>query len=342
MSIKKILKSKKLWIVLMLLGIGVLAYYLFFDEEIITEEEKREIEEQYKGDTIEPYSKIQSLSSSSWKKENFQIKVLDEDLGGSGIKEDSCQYKVVSYGLNNEEIYSGWKTRKCNSLQTISVGPEGKCRFEGEDSCYVYVRSQDKAGNWSSPSKRELSIKSYNIDWTEPYVGKVTIDEENHKATIETTDSFKIKSCLLYIDGENQGTMNFLDSKCNNQCLLEKYFVLVNVGPHNIYAYCKDRAGNWGKGEVSQIIINTPPEISYCKSLPTLGNINTEIQFTVKVEDIDNDILSFLWDFGDETFSQEKNPTHSYSKTGTYQSSVTVSDEAGEDKCLTAWVTIVE
>ena len=342
---KKFWKSKKLWIILILLGIGVLVYYLSSKEIIVLNEEEKkekETEEKYKGDNNEPYSQIQPLSEGSWQKKDFKIRVLDEDLE-SGIKEGSCWYKVYSYGPDGEEISSGWRDRKCNDIQAISVGPEGECQFEGRDSCYIYVTSQDNAGNWYSPSEEELSIKSYNIDWTSPFVSKIIIEKEDYKAKIETTDIFKIVECLLYIDGENQGTMNFLDSRCYNNCSLEKDFIISDAGTHNIYAYCRDISGNWGKGEATQIIVNTPPAIDHCKSAPTSGNKDTEIQFAVEVEDINNDNLSFFWNFGDETFSQEKSPTHTYSESGTYHPTITVSDgKGGEDNCSTAWITIAE
>ena len=337
---KKFWKSKKFWIALIFIGIGIFAYYYLSSEEVITPWENSE--EKYKEDKNEPYSQIQPLSDSSWQNKDFKIRILDEDLE-SGIKEDSCQYKVFSYGPNGEEISSGWISRKCNSIQTISVGLEGKCQFEGKNDCWVYVRSQDKAGNWYTPSESELSIKSYNIDWTGPYVSKAIIEEGNYRVTIETTDAFKIVGCLLYIDGEDQGTMNFLDSKCYNDCSLEKDFTISDAGTHNISAYCKDIAGNWGKGEAEQITINTPPIINYCRGLPTSGNKETEIKFTIEVEDTDNDNLSFFWDFGNKIFSQEENPVHAYSESGTYRPTVTVSDgKGGEDNCSTAWITIVE
>ena len=336
---KKFWKSKRFWAALILIGIGGFIYYSP-NKEIISNE--KPIEEEYEEDNYVPYSQIKPTSDNGWHNKDFEINVLDEDIG-SGIKEDSCQYKVISYGPNNEEISSGWKKRKCNDTQTISVGPEGKCSSEGKESCWIYVRSQDKTGNWYAPSEGELSIKSYNIDWTNPYTGKTIIDEENNKAQVEVTDSFKILGCLLYINGENQGSMNFLDSRCYNQCFLEKDFILPEIGNYNIYAYCKDLAGNWGKGEISQITVNTPPSINSCRASTASGNKNTEIQFTVEAEDIDNDSLSFFWDFGDETSSQEQNPTHTYSTNGTYRPIVTVFDENnGESSCSTIWITITE
>ena len=344
MPIKKFWKSKKFWIALFLIGVGVLIYYLFFYQEKIILNGEGASGEQYKEDKNEPYSQIKSPINGSWQKENFAINVLDEDLE-SGIKESSCQYIVFSYSPSGEEKSSGWKNRKCNDYQIISVGPEGECRFEGADSCWIYVRSQDKAGNWYTPSEQEISIRHYGIDWTSPYTSKVISEEKNgsYKAKIETTDVLKITGCLLYIDGENQGSMSFLNQECYNECFLEKDFTLSGAGEHDIYAYCRDLAGNWGKGEIAQITINTPPTISSCRGLPTSGSKDTEIQFTVTTEDVDNDALSFFWDFGDETFSQEENPIHIYSENGTYTPTVTVSDgREKEVSCSTAWITIVE
>jgi len=96
---KKFWKSKKFWAVLIFIGIGVFVYFYFFSDEKIIFGEKEQGEEKNEEDNNEPYSQIQPLSDSSWHKKDFQIKVLDEDLE-SGIKETSCQYKVLSYGPN--------------------------------------------------------------------------------------------------------------------------------------------------------------------------------------------------------------------------------------------------
>ncbi len=45
--------------------------------------------------------------------------------------------------------------------------------------------------------------------------------------------------------------------------------------------------------------------------------------------DADGDALTFAWDFGDGTLSQEKEPTHSFQKTGKYQVELVVTDIAG-------------
>ena len=45
--------------------------------------------------------------------------------------------------------------------------------------------------------------------------------------------------------------------------------------------------------------------------------------------DADGDALTFAWDFGDGTFSQEKNPNHSFKNNGKYRVELVVTDAAG-------------
>ena len=45
--------------------------------------------------------------------------------------------------------------------------------------------------------------------------------------------------------------------------------------------------------------------------------------------DPDGDVLTFAWDFGDGTQSREKDPTHSFEKTGKYQVELVVMDSSG-------------
>ncbi len=50
------------------------------------------------------------------------------------------------------------------------------------------------------------------------------------------------------------------------------------------------------------------------------------VKFTNKSTDADGDKLTYSWDFGDNSTSNEENPTHTYAKNGTYAVKLTVSD----------------
>ena len=51
-------------------------------------------------------------------------------------------------------------------------------------------------------------------------------------------------------------------------------------------------------------------------------------------------IISWLWDFGDETSSTEQNPTHEYAGSGTYTVSLTTKNECGAEKTYSTDITI--
>jgi hypothetical protein len=118
---------------------------------------------EYKVDQTQPNSQIQSPSAGSWYANDFSLDTLDEDLH-SGLDSNSCEYKVLSYDCYPPsplcEYSTGWLSRVCNtSSQNITVGAGGNCPFEGSQSCWAYIRSQDNVGNLHSPSEENGSIK---------------------------------------------------------------------------------------------------------------------------------------------------------------------------------------
>ena len=76
--------------------------------------------------------------------------------------------------------------------------------------------------------------------------------------------------------------------------------------------------------------LNWPPnaEFTYSMTLLTMMNGETLVTFTDESTDIDGEIVSWLWDFGDGTSSTLQNPTHTYSNTG-YAVTLTVTDDDG-------------
>ncbi len=351
----RLLKSKRFWlIILTLIIIGVLIYFIFFKKYII---ENGSIPLNGQGqevkDKTDPASQIRSLNSGSWHGKNFILDVLDEDLES---KLDFCEYKIITY--NNEKEYStGWLKRKCNSDLNISVGEGKMCGFEGRNACWIYVRSKDVNGNQHNPSLENKSIIYLHIDWSKPIISKAFItdsldgqsypifieENESYNLKTEVSDNFKITGCNLYIDYQNQGIMLREDSSCQKKCDFGKEFIPEQPGVYQIFAACKDNANNISKSETVETRTNLVPVISSCRVNPTSGNINTQFNFSVDVQDPDNDPLSFSWNFGNEEFSNIKDASHFYKNPGTYNPEIIVSDDKGtNDSCLTAWVSILE
>ncbi|MEF8847801.1 MAG: PKD domain-containing protein [Candidatus Thermoplasmatota archaeon] len=68
-----------------------------------------------------------------------------------------------------------------------------------------------------------------------------------------------------------------------------------------------------------------PPTLEADAGGPYKGNISEEIQFRGSAEG-GVPPYSYLWDFGDGKYSEQKNPVHSYSSIGNYTAHLTVTD----------------
>lgn len=350
MALKDFWKKRKLLLILLII-IGLIIYFFIHKSRPKAPKALDKAFKQVSLDKIEPASQIKTPPSDTWINQDFFIKVLDEDLE-TGIKENSCQYKVISYTPQGKENSTGWLKRNCNFLEKISVGPEKMCLFEGKKACWVYVRSADKAGNIHLPSQERGSVKYYNVDWTAPLVGKVFINSEEEKhpllvkegkeytLKVNVQDNIKVTGCNLYINGRDQGKMFFSVLGCEKNCTLLKNLTFTQ-GVFSAFAICKDAAKNYQKGKEIKIKTNLPPEVSYCKVSPSQGTIQTTFQFRVEALDPDGKLLFYKWDFGDGKISNEKNPSHKYEKTGVFKPKVMVLDREGaSSQCSTAWITV--
>lgn len=293
------------------------------------------------NDRTEPASQIKAPPAGSWQNKDFLARVLDEDLE-SDIDSDRCAYKIFSYDEEGREHSSGWQWRKCNSDVLVSVGPDKWCGHQGRDACWVYLFSRDKAGNEHSPGQEKGSIKSYNIDWSPPEAGRVSVDGGAVRANVR--DNLKVAGCSFYFDGKDSGVMSFVVPGCQTECQAEKdWQVKLEPGSHIVRALCRDAAANAGWGEELSLKENQPPQIISCRVQPSQGEKTlTDFQFSLEAADPDGDGLSFFWDFGDGRHSGEDNPRHSYNTGGTFEPKVMVSDgKGGQDICSTAWVVVL-
>jgi len=82
-------------------------------------------------------------------------------------------------------------------------------------------------------------------------------------------------------------------------------------------------------GEKSDNITNNPPTSSISAS-PRSGEAPLTVQFVGLGADTDGTISSYHWDFDDGTTSNEQNPTHTFASEGTYNITLTVTDNEGE------------
>jgi len=73
---------------------------------------------------------------------------------------------------------------------------------------------------------------------------------------------------------------------------------------------------------------------------PTSPTTSDTIQFTDTSVDPDGFVVSWLWDFDDGNTSTQENPTHKYSTAGTYNVSLTVTDNDGKTNSTEVMITV--
>jgi parallel beta-helix repeat protein len=99
-----------------------------------------------------------------------------------------------------------------------------------------------------------------------------------------------------------------------------------------------DQAVNQVSRKIS--VLNVEPTAKFTFYSPFLPKINDTILFTDTSVDADGAVVSWSWDFGDETTSSVRNPAHNYSVGGTYRVSLRVVDNDGVSATATEYVTI--
>ena len=84
---------------------------------------------------------------------------------------------------------------------------------------------------------------------------------------------------------------------------------------------------------------NIPP-VARIKYSPEQPKVGSNIFFESDSTDEDGTIVSWHWDFGDGTTSNQQNPTHKYTKAGEYTVTLTVMDNYGEEDTTSIKITV--
>ncbi len=122
-------------------------------------------------------------------------------------------------------------------------------------------------------------------------------------------------------DLNNDGEFELFGSKTN--------YVFNNKGKYNISLRVKDSFGEMDIDTCSVYIDDSPPLTSFTY-FPVNPTIFDTIKFNDTSVDVDGYVKSRFWDFGDGTYSTEKNPSHTYAEKGTYFIILVVEDNTGK------------
>jgi len=113
-----------------------------------------------------------------------------------------------------------------------------------------------------------------------------------------------------------------------------------NDGIYNVTLIVKDDDGAMANITKQIVVSNVPPvaNFSYSPENPTTADA---IQFTDLSYDNDGIIVNYTWNFGDGSYSYEKNPVHSYANDGIYNVTLIVKDDDGLNSCITKQITVL-
>jgi PKD repeat protein len=117
-----------------------------------------------------------------------------------------------------------------------------------------------------------------------------------------------------------------------------------NIGNYTVTLTVTDNDGKHNIDTTSATITerpNTQPtaDFSYSPFHPT---IDDTIQFTDLSTDPDGTIVSYFWNFSDGTNSTEKNPTHTFGKSGAYIITLQVTDNDGASDIVSKNILVEE
>ncbi len=111
--------------------------------------------------------------------------------------------------------------------------------------------------------------------------------------------------------------------------------------PHHVKLIVYDNDGAWDIIEKEIIVKNIPPTPDFIFT-PENPEAGQEIIFLDQSIDADGNIYIWKWDFGDGSYSYERNPTHAYSLDGIYNVTLTVTDNDYSSNSITKTINVID
>jgi len=207
----------------------------------------------------------------------------------------------------------------------------------------IYFKVKDDDNQWSDYDRETLIINSQYKQNEKPVAEIITINPDNsdYKESVYFhglgTDSdgivieYKWRSS---VDGVLSEESSFTKSD-------------LSVGTHTIYFKVKDDQGEWSNEDSLNLVINPSPTPENEPPTANAGgyyvaHVNTLISFDAsKSSDPDgDDIISYIWNFGDGTNGNGVTVYHSYNLSGNYTVELTISDSQGKTSTISTYANI--
>jgi parallel beta-helix repeat protein len=111
-------------------------------------------------------------------------------------------------------------------------------------------------------------------------------------------------------------------------------YLFKNEGSHIVNLAVIDNNGSSNQSEISVMIssnINRAPSASIGAPSSAYEGDSVAFSSSGSSDPDPNDDITYFWNFGDGSTSEDENPTHKYSKAGRYTLTLTVTDYSGEN-----------
>ncbi|MDH7517261.1 MAG: PKD domain-containing protein [Candidatus Thermoplasmatota archaeon] len=210
----------------------------------------------------------------------------------------------------------------------------------------ISFRVKDNNGEWSTPVTKTLTVNAASQQNHKPTAIIVAVKPSS--ANYGTTITFSGRGTDIDDDEiiEYSWSSN-IDGFLSEQAIFTKSDL--SPGDHIISFKVKDSKGAWSDVVTTGLTIkqishqNNPPIAD--AGGPYSGVVNVSLSFNGSnshdPDDGDN-IVSYLWDFGDYTNSTTVNPTHVYSRAGNYTVTLTVTDSHGSKNTSSTYASITQ
>jgi PKD repeat protein len=120
-------------------------------------------------------------------------------------------------------------------------------------------------------------------------------------------------------------------------------YTYANPGTYTATLTVTDAAGLTGTGSAVVTVNDVPPTVSFSTSAKT-GQSGVPISFSASAQDVSPAVqaagYTFNWNFGDGSTATGATPSHAYAAGGTYQVTVTATDEYGNSGTATGSLTV--
>jgi len=164
-----------------------------------------------------------------------------------------------------------------------------------------------------------------------PYTGVIDIPVQFHGTANGENPPFSYEWDFSY-----NGTFNTESTQINPM------YTYTDPGFYIVAFRVTDNTSNSSIATTSVLIqddANTPP-IAHFSWSPEYTYTSQEITFTDLSYDLDGNIISWVWDFGDRSSSNSRNTSHMYGLPGSYRVTLTVTDNDGDNSTASRTITI--